>query len=129
MFEEAARIKLRFVTKAGTLCVEDLWDLPLTSNRGRENLDDIAKGLFKKLREDSEVSFVYKDKKSDSIDQLRFDIVKHIIDVRISENEAAAEAKKRADKKQELLALIADKENEALRGKSLDELKAMIDSM
>lgn len=32
IFEQASRQKLRFETSAGKLSIEDLWDLPLTSN-------------------------------------------------------------------------------------------------
>ena len=43
IFEQAARQKIRFESVLGLLCVEDLWDLPLTSlNSKRANLDDIA---------------------------------------------------------------------------------------
>lgn len=129
MFEKATRIRLRFETPAGLIDIEDLWQLPLTSNRGKLNLDDIAKDLNKKLKNDDEVSFVYKDKKPESLDQLRFDIVKHIIDVKIAEREAEADAVARKEKKQKILALIAEKQDENLRGKSLEELTAMVNDI
>ena len=59
MFEQASRLKLRFTTARGSLSVEDLWDLPLTSTTGKPNLDDIAKSLNRELRATSEeTSFV-----------------------------------------------------------------------
>lgn len=129
MFEKASKLKLRFVSSKGYLTVEDLWELPLTSRNDRPNLDDIAKELFKDLKESDDVSFVHKDKKSDSVKQLKFDIVKHIIDVRLAENEARDNARLNAEKKQKILAIIADREDDALRGTSLDELKAMVDQL
>lgn len=129
MFEKATRMRLRFETSAGFIDTEDLWQLPLTSNRGKVNLDDIAKDLHKKLKNDDEVSFVYKDKKLESLDQLRFDIVKHIIDVKIAEREAEADAAARKEKKQRVLALIAEKQDENLRGMSLEQLTAMVNDI
>lgn len=129
MFEKATRMRLRFETTAGLIDVEDLWQLPLTSNKGRPNLDDIAKDLHKKLKNDDEVSFVYKDKKPESLDQLRFDIVKHIIDVKIAEREAEADATARKEKKQKILALIAEKQDENLRGMTLEQLTAMVNDI
>ena len=129
MFEKATRIRLRFETPAGLIDIEDLWQLPLTSNRGKVNLDDIAKNLHKKLKNDDEVSFVYKDKKPESLGQLRFDIVKHIIDVKIAEREAEADAAARKEKKQKVLALIAEKQDENLRGMSLEQLTAMVNDI
>ena len=47
IFEQASRNKLRFDTNIkGVISTEDLWDLPLTSDTGRVNLDDIAKALY-----------------------------------------------------------------------------------
>jgi hypothetical protein len=126
MFEKASRLKVRFDTGKGQLTIEDLWDLPLTSNTGRVNLDDIAIGLNKQLKNDDDVSFVVKDRKSDSVVQLKFDIIKHIIEVRLAENEANAKARQNAEQKQRILQLIADKQDEALKGKSLEELHTMI---
>ena len=125
MFEKAARLKLRFDTSIGQLSVEDLWDLPLT-HRNRTNLDDIAIALNKQLKNSDTVSFVVPDRKSDETIQLRFDLVKHIIAVRLVELKAADEAKTRAEKKQKILAIIADKQDESLKGMSAEDLQKML---
>lgn len=130
MFEKASRLKLRFETPQGNFNCEDLWDLPLTVGvANKVSLDGIAVGLNRLLKTTDPVSFVIKDKKADTTLQLKFDIVLHIINVRQAEMELAATAKANADKKQQLLALIATKENEQLSSKSLDDLRAMVASL
>lgn len=127
-FENATRLKLRFESQKGKLTTEDLWDLPLTSNNGT-NLDNIAKDLFMQLKNDPDVSFVIKDKKSDKLTQLKFDVVKHIIDVKLAERDSAEKARVNKEKKQQILAVIAQKENESLLGSSLEELKKMAEAL
>jgi hypothetical protein len=128
MFEKASRIKLRFDTNKGVISVEDLWDLPL-SNRGL-CLDRIAKDLHLRLKNDDVVSFVHKTVNAGkSLDQLRFEIVKHIIDVRLTERDAAKAAADRSARKQRLLEIIADKEDDQLRDSSLDDLKKMAEEL
>jgi len=63
-----------------------------------------------------------KNRKSDPTVQMKFDLVKHIIDVRLAENKIEAEKQSNALKKQKLLSIIADKEDESLRSMPLDEL-------
>jgi hypothetical protein len=126
MFEQAARMKLRFDTPRGALSAEDLWDLPLTSTRG-PSLNDIAIGLHHALKHDT-VSFV-DDERPDPRLQLGFDIVKHVIDVRKEENRIAAEARAKAEQKQKILGILARKEDAELEGKSMDELRALIGAM
>lgn len=128
MFEKASRLKLRFDTNRGGLCVEDLWDLPLTSTiAGKVNLDAIAVGLFKRLQNDgAPLSFVETETKTDEETKLKFDIVRHIIEVKKTDNKAALDAKTKADQKQKILGILADKQDESLRGKSLDELQTML---
>jgi hypothetical protein len=128
MFEKASRLKMRFPTSQGSIAVEDLWDIPLTSTTGKANLNDIAKGLNKVLKSDEE-DFVTVNRKSNSREQLAFDIVKHIITLRIAENEATATAAANRKKKQDILALIANKENEQLAGSSLEDLRKLADSL
>ena len=130
MFEKASRQKLRFTTPQGALSVEDLWDLPLTTNNSnRASLDDIAKSIFRKMKEDDIESFVVKTSKSNETIQLAFDIVKYIIEVRLAEADAAEVTRKNKEKKQQILALIAQKENETLAGQSLEDLRAMAETL
>lgn len=124
MFEQAVRMKLRFETAKGALTVEDLYDLPLTS-ANRPNLNDIAKGLSRYLRENEE-DFVGTASKSDTAAQLKFAIVKHVIAVRLAENEAAKAAAERRETKNRIMELIAKKQDESLQSKSLEELQAMV---
>lgn len=129
MFEQAIRQKLRFTTSQGQLTVEDLWDLPLTSTTNKANLDAIAVGLYAELNSNRNISFVNNGSTGDQTLQLKFDIVKHIIDVRKAENASAVEARARKDQKQRLLELIDRKENESLAGKSIDELRKMVEGL
>lgn len=129
MFEKASRLKLRFGTARGSLTVEDLWDLPLTSTVGKPNLDDIAKSLNREIRASAEeTSFVEPTGPTHSTElQLAFDIVKHIIEVKVAERTKANDAAKKRETKQKILEIIAAKQDEALRNKSLEELQALVD--
>jgi len=130
-FEKAARMKLRFDTAKGQLSVEELWDLPLESERG-VSLDGLAVALHQKIKNGAEVSFVRKDSAKSveyEVAQLKFDIVKHIIDVRVAENEAAARSRANRAQKQKIMELIAQKQDESLAGKSVEELMAMVEQL
>jgi hypothetical protein len=126
MFERASRLKIRFDTPQGLLSIEDLWDIPLSPRGNRANLDDIARSLHRKMKEAEEGSFVkVEEVKVDETDQLRFDLVRHVIAVRLEEQKAAAEAKARREQKQKVLSLISKKEDEKLEGASLEELREL----
>jgi len=129
MFERATRQKLRFDTSKGQLSVEDLWDLPLTSTRGHVNLDDLARGFHNQLKNNDDISFVDVDRKNDSVIQLKFDIVKHIIDVKLAERALAALKAENDMKKSRIMELIAQRQDEALSSKSIDELTEMLKDM
>jgi hypothetical protein len=130
MFEKATRQKLRFDTVRGQLTVEDLWDLPLSSRANQPNLDDIARALNKAIKNTGEdVSFVNPAASSDPSLQLRFDIVKHVIDTVLSENAARNERRQRAEKKERLLSIIAEREDESLKSMPLDELRKALEEL
>lgn len=130
MFEKASRLALRFKTVAGLLTTEDLWEIPLTSTTGKANLDSIAIELYTKLRNDNTMSFVNKNASSDNdVTQLQFDIVKHIIDVRMVDVERRQTDRVNKEKKQKLMAILEQKEMEGLMSTSTDDLRKMISEL
>lgn len=129
IFEQATREMVRFDTPVGQCTTEDLWTLPLTSKTGRANLDEIAVGLHGKLQTIATMSFVTERKTDDNMNQLKFDVVKHIIDVRLEENKQATLMAANKEKKQQILSIITQKQNEQLAGSSLEELTALANSL
>ena len=68
-------------------------------------------------------------KVTDDVNQLKFDIVKHVIDARLVENSAALLARDNKEKKQRILEIIERKEGDALLGASLEDLQKMAASL
>lgn len=127
LFITATRSKFRFASASGQLNTEDLWDLPLTGKGA--NLDDIARALHKMLKEYDGVSFVKTVVKTTAELQMKFDIVKHVIDVKVAERDAHKAAEEKAETKQKLMAKLAEKKDKALDELSADQIQAMIDSL
>jgi hypothetical protein len=125
IFERALRLKLRFETVRGFLTVEDVWHIPLTATDGFD-LDSLARELHHQLKDSEEISFVVKTTSANSKLQLAFDVVKHIIDVKLAEQDEAKRRTASREKKQALLALLEEKTNEELKGKSRSEIEEMI---
>ena len=117
IFEEASRKKLRFSVPKGTINTEDLWDLSL------ESLDEIAKMLNRQLKAMDEESFITTRTKENSIVNHRFEIVVHIIKVKMEEVEKKKLAKERAEKRAQLKELIEKKMRSAQEEKSIEELE------
>lgn len=122
MFEQASRLKLRFEHK-GVLSVEDLWDLPL------EDLDDMYRALNRDLKETQEDSLLGTKDETDKVLDLKVKIIKHIVGIRLEEQKVKEDASVRRAKKQRLMEIIAQKQDEELHSKSLDELNELVDSM
>ena len=127
MFEKASRLKLRFNTIIGTISVEDLWDLPLST--GPMNLNDLAKSLNKRVKEVEEEDFVAKATKDNEALILKFELVKHVIKVKLEEAEIADNKAEAKEKKQKILAILADKEDESLKGKTKEELVELLNNL
>lgn len=128
IFEQATRQAFRFESPKGFLTVEDLWSLPLTSNTGRANLDDIAKGLQAKLTSTA-LSFVTDTTPVNKVYQAQFDVVIHIINTKISEAKAADQYRLAREKKQKIMAIIEQKSDMRLADSSLEELQAMLEAL
>lgn len=130
IFEQATRQKIRFESVLGLLCVEDLWDLPLTSlNSKRANLDDIARSLDFQLKSRPSISFVNAASEVNAKTQLAFDVVLHIINVKIAEVKVAEQARQNREKKQKIMAIIEQKSDMRLAESSIEELEAMLNTL
>lgn len=120
MYKKALRTKLRFSTTKGKLTTEDLFDLSLT------DLNNLAIALDKKLSETPRKSFISDLTPDTQEDELRFNIVKDIITLKLVERNAAQNAKVKAAEKAQLLEILHRKQNEALESLSVAEIEAKI---
>lgn len=120
MYKKALRTKLRFSTTKGKLTTEDLFDLSLT------DLNNLAIALDKKLSETPRKSFISDITPDTQEDELRFNIVKDIITLKLVERNAAQNAKAKAAEKAQLLEILHRKQSEALESLSVAEIEAKI---
>lgn len=123
LFERAARLKLRFETSIGAITTEDLFDHPLTATH-KVNLDDIARKLSRDLKESEVESFVDAPSNANTQLQIKLDVVKRVIEIKIAERDAATTARLNKARREQLQELIADKQHVGLAAKSLEELQA-----
>lgn len=122
MFEQASRLKLRFNTAGSGFCTaEDLWDLPLESST-KANLFAIGNAIHKDLNSTSGDIFA-KTKDVDVVSALRFEIVKHIIEVKTQDLAASKNASAIKEHNQLIMGIIKEKELDGLKGKSIKQLK------
>jgi len=126
-FEHASRTGLRYTSKRGYLSTEDLWNLPLNHSSGID-LENVAVTADTELEKSGGKRFT-SSKITDPLPELRMDIIKHIIGIKLAEKATAASATANKAQKQKVLAAIAGKEDDALAGKSIEELKALAASM
>lgn len=122
MFEYSVRNKVRFPFK-GLISVEDLWDLTPT------NLDSIYKTLNKQVKQSEEESLLNTKTTVDKELDVQIAIVKHIVAVKLAEQEAREKASAKKAQKQKIMAVIASKQDEALQNSSVEDLQKMLDEL
>lgn len=116
MFELAVRSKYRFVSKKGLLAIEDLYDLKLT------DLDDIAKNVFHDLKQSQDVSFISNKTKGSKELELKLDILKYIIDIRMKEEDKKKTRNKNLETINQLKQIALRKQDEKLNNMEMDEI-------
>ena len=122
IFEYANRNKIRFPFK-GMISAEDLWDLSLA------NLDSIYKTLNKQVKQSEEESLLTTKTNVDTELEVQIAIVKHIVSVKLEEQDAREKAAAKKAQKQKIMSIIATKEDEALQNSSVDDLRKMLDEL
>lgn len=123
MFIKASRLKLKFKTSIGNIEVPDLWDLTL------ESLNTLAKSLNKELKDAQEESFIGTKSKANAILEIKFEIVKYVIKVKLEEAETKKNAADKKAAKEKIMELINRKKDEALSSKSIEDLEKELEAM
>lgn len=122
LLETALRNKYRFPYK-GQISVEDLYTLPV------EELDKVYKDLMS-LKRKSEGDSLLSDNKPEIQEvENRIEIVKHIVSLKLEEAEERKKAAEKKEKRQQILEIMADKQNEELKNMSKEELAKLLEDL
>ena len=121
-FEFAAKNKLRFPWR-GMVSTEDLYDLSV------RDLDAVFKTLNGQVKQAKEESLLDTKSDEDKILELKIEIVKYIVQVKLNEENARLKAKENKEQKQKLYSILATKQETELQNKSVEEIQRMIDEL
>ena len=122
IFEAASKNKYRYPYK-GMITTEDLWDLT------QAQLDMVYKALNKGVSEAQVSSLMCKVTEVDAELLNKIEIVKYIFNAKEAEAEARKNDAAKHAKKQRILDILAQKQEDALQNMSEDELKKMLDEL
>lgn len=119
LFEVASRKAYRFPFK-GMITTEDLWKL------SSKNLDEVFKALNsqKKVTEEESLMQTASDEDVDLLNKIA--IVKYIYKYNEQQAVDRLMEREKRQKDQRIMEIIARKQDEALEGKSIEELQAML---
>lgn len=122
IFEVATRNGFRFQFK-GMISVEDLWDCSV------RDLDSIFKTLNSQLKKVNEESLLQVKTQQDQELDIKIKIVKYIFGVKQEEENLRLKAKEQKEKKQKIMEILANKQDEGLQNKSVEELQNMLNEL
>lgn len=122
LFIAATQQKFRFPFK-GTATVEDLWDMNV------RDLDSIYKTLNAQKKQNDEESLLATKSKEDAVLDAKIEIIKYIVTYKQAEAEQRRARAAQREQKARIAEILADKQDEALRGKSVEELEKMLADM
>lgn len=93
---------------------------------GPFSIDELAKQINREIKSADEESFVIKKSKASELLQLKFDIVKDVIQTRLALAEKNERKAILASRRRENEAALKDSTHAALKGKSPEELEKML---
>jgi hypothetical protein len=126
IFEQASRKAYRFSSVGGEITTEQLWKLPLTS-KDSFDLDNVAKTVNGALKATSDESFVNATVSSTQAElETKLEIVKYIIAAKRKDMEDVAGRAARASERARLIDILGDKQDEALKALTPEELQKRI---
>lgn len=119
MYKLASKLRLRFNSQRGPLSAEQLWNL------SAPELDAMAVALEAEYKASGKKSFLTKKSKKDKEIKLKFDIVLDVLNTKLEESDQLADAREVRAHNAKIDALIVDKQDEELKGKSIADLERM----
>jgi len=122
MFEKAVRMKLRWMFR-GLCSAEDLWDMRV------EDLDAIYKALRREAKAQSEDSLLAERTEESEVLNLKIEIIKHVVLTKLDEAEARQQEVEKAARKQQILGIIAQKQDQALMEMDIEELQGLVGAL
>lgn len=126
LFEIAARKKFRFPSIKGDLVAEQLFDLPLQSEKGF-SLNDVAIAIHNELKTQTEPNFVNTGTNPRKVElETKLALVVHVIETKKAENAAAADNARRNAEREQLVEILNDKKKSELLGLSAAEIEQRI---
>ena len=129
IFLQASRLKLRFASPVGSLTVEDLWNIPLKSQRtNKASIENVGAAVLTRQTELAKVGAASIFEDSDPSPELaqvnlQVAILREVASIRQAENKAKTESAARQSERERLEALIKEREGKEL---PLDDLKARL---
>lgn len=122
IFEVAVRSKIRFPFR-GSVSVEDLWDLSV------EDLDTIFKTLNSQVKQVKEESLLNNRTQEDKVLDVKIEIIKYIVSIKLEEAEIKLKERENKEKKQKILSILSAKREASLQNKSEEELLAILNDI
>lgn len=128
MFEKASRLNITYNCSFGVISVNDLWNLSL------QTLDTIAKNCRDNVNSFKESESFISEVSSETlkekeIAELRFDIVRYIIKVKLEEKKQREDELSKQNTKKLLQELLYKKELQNLENLSVEEIQEKINSL
>ena len=122
IFEVAVKSKFRFEFK-GLISVEDLFDLNV------RDLDSVFKTLNSQLKQVKEESLLEVKTKQDEELDIKIEIVKYIFELKKEAENQRLKTKEQKEKKQKIMEILANKEDESYNNMSKEELTKMLSEL
>lgn len=119
LFEFATRNKVMFDFQ-GRISVSDLWDLSL------ESLNLLYQKYNAELKMQKEESLLEVKSDKTNLNEVRVELIKHIVKVKLQEKEDRKIAAEQKERKQKILEIMERKQNQALENLPLDELAKLL---
>jgi len=127
LFIESSRNKDRFVSSQGLLTTEDLWSLPLEhSSPGRVSLESVGIILNDELTKKVSAFSIHERKNANEDLERKFDIIKYIIDVKLTEQKVREKETENRSRISELTEILADQQADKDKTRSAKDIKKEI---